>query len=194
MELFLTSQYLRTHPNEIFVFGDNLERQGYGGAATLRDETNTYGFVTKKFPDHQNDSYYKPDEYEKVFYHEVATLVAIIKENPDKTYLISKLGAGLANKFEIYEKIIQPKIRILLKDLPNVRFLYDPEDDLVKQWWGYVTADGNLHIKEAPLPRFAPDNAIEYKPYLVSASTTEEALNKLAALYVPTGNELTRIK
>ena len=57
-----------------------------------------------------------------------------------------------------------------------------------------MTAEGNLHVKEAPLPRFAPDNSIEYNPYLVSASTTEEALTKLAALYVPAANELTRVK
>lgn len=44
----VTKQFLDNNPNAIFVFGDNLLRVGYGGAAILRDHPQTYGFITKK--------------------------------------------------------------------------------------------------------------------------------------------------
>ena len=48
MCIHITQKYLREHSNEIFVFGDNILRKGHGGAAALRNEPNTYGFITKK--------------------------------------------------------------------------------------------------------------------------------------------------
>ena len=88
MEKIIDEQYLKEHPNEIFVFGDNLDRLGYGGAAMLRDLPNTYGFITKKSLLHEKDSYYRPDEYEPIFYKEIAKFINIAQQNPDKTYLI----------------------------------------------------------------------------------------------------------
>jgi hypothetical protein len=123
-EKIITKQYLREHPNEVFVFGDNTHRKGCGGAAILRYEPNVYGFITKKRPDHRDDSYYRPEEYEGVFVREYVKLHKEIKTHPDKKYLISKLGAGLANKYRIWEKIIEPNLKSGLKHLPNVEFLF----------------------------------------------------------------------
>lgn len=53
----ITKYWLKKHLECIFVFGDNLIREGYGGAAILRDEPNTYGFITKKYPDNKNESF-----------------------------------------------------------------------------------------------------------------------------------------
>ena len=127
METIITREYLREHPSEIFVFGDNTARTGTGGAAALRDEPNTYGFITKKFPTNWNSSFYTPEIYERIFRGELSRLKFEITGNPDKTYLISKLGAGLANRFNIWEKVIRDGLRELEK-YPNVRFLYDYED------------------------------------------------------------------
>jgi len=52
----MTKEYLRAHPEVIFVFGDNLIHRGKGGAAKLRDEPNTYGFITKKYPNNIDSS------------------------------------------------------------------------------------------------------------------------------------------
>ena len=123
-EIFITKQYLQQHPNEIFVFGDNLIRKGVGGAAVLRYEPNVYGFVTKKKPTHDNSSYYMAKEYLPVYQAEIKKLVEEIKLHPDKTYLISKLGAGLANRFGIFEHVIESNIRKDLDGLPNVKFLW----------------------------------------------------------------------
>ena len=51
-------------------------------------------------------------------------LKKVITENPDKTYLISKLGAGLANRYMIFETIIGPNIKKELLHFKNVRFLW----------------------------------------------------------------------
>jgi hypothetical protein len=124
METIITRQYLKEHRDEIFVFGDNTSRSGTGGAAILRNEPNVYGFITKKLANHESDSYYRPNEYEPIYERELRRLKKVIADNPNKTYLISKIGAGLANKYNIFEKIIEPRIRKDLEEFKNVRFLW----------------------------------------------------------------------
>ena len=119
----ITKEYLLENPNHIFVFGDNLLRIGTGGAASLRDLPNTYGFVTKKAPNNNLSSFYTPKEYEPVFADEMNKLIKEIENNPDKTYLISKVGAGLANYHAIFETVIKGKIN-RLKLYKNVEFLF----------------------------------------------------------------------
>jgi len=122
-EILISRKYLLDQPDEIFVFGDNLERWGCGGAARLRNEPNTYGFITKKKPTLEDSSYYTSDEYTIVYKSEINKLTSLIETSPNKIFLISKLGAGLANKFNIFEEIIEPNIK---KDLTfnNVKFLF----------------------------------------------------------------------
>lgn len=118
----ISESFLRNNPDYIFVFGDNLLQKGKGGAAKLRDEPNTYGFITKKAPDNNDISFYRPDEYELKFKTELEKLEKLIQRNPNKIFLISKLGGGLANKYNIREKIIIPNINKLSK-YANVIFL-----------------------------------------------------------------------
>lgn len=124
MDTFITRSFLRLNPDCIFVFGDNNLRQGKGGAAVLRDEPNTYGFITKKAPDFRDKSYYNPSEYLPVYEKEVFLLKEFIKKNSHKTILISKLGSGLANRFHIFELIIQNRLKNDLQGLSNVKFLW----------------------------------------------------------------------
>lgn len=121
---YITREYLKNNSDKIFVFGDNTIRKGTGGAAKLRYCENTYGFLTKKFPNNSDDSFYKLDEYLEIYLIEIEKLKKKIKDNPDKTFLISKLGAGLANRYKIFENIIDPRIKRDLKDYPNVEFLW----------------------------------------------------------------------
>jgi len=120
---FITPEWLKKHPECIFVFGDNLQRWGKGGAAKNRDESNAYGFITKKAPNNNDDSFYKPGEYTEVCTQELGLLVAQIMINTDKTFLISKLGGGLANRYNIFEKVIAPKIEWLANKFDNVILL-----------------------------------------------------------------------
>lgn len=120
----ITAEYLRKHPDHIFVYGDNLMRVGRGGGAELRDAINTYGFITKKRPDNRLDSFYTPSEYAPVFGRELIKLERLIMANPHKTFLISKIGSGLANKHRIFENIIEHRIKMTLEKYSNVEFLW----------------------------------------------------------------------
>ncbi|MFA5760199.1 MAG: hypothetical protein WC877_00290 [Dehalococcoidales bacterium] len=122
--MHVTRDHLLKYPDQIFVYGDNTFRTGKGGAAALRDEPNTYGFITKKRPTNEDHGFFKPDEYEKIYLHEILKLKSEIARNPHKIYLISKLGAGLANKFYIWEKVIEPRIKTDLQEFTNVKFLW----------------------------------------------------------------------
>ena len=123
----ISLHYLRENPDHIFVFGDNTLRRGKKGAAMLRDEPNSWGFITKKRPSYDASAYYKPREYKEVFKREIEKLEIDIIACPHYTFLISKLGAGLANKFKIYEKVIREGLRPLEK-YPNVKFLFDLDE------------------------------------------------------------------
>jgi hypothetical protein len=120
----ITARHLRSQPDQIFVYGDNTLRRGKKGASTLRDEPNTYGFITQKYPNNRDGSFYKPDEYDTVYQEEITKLKKKIEASPTKTFLIAKLGSQLANRFKTFEEIIQPRIKEDLKNYKNVQFLW----------------------------------------------------------------------
>jgi hypothetical protein len=124
-DIRITWQFLDNHPNSYFIFGDNLQRRGKGGAATIRDHPHAIGFITKKFPDNNDGSFYMPEEYSSVFFEELKKLEKVIKSNPHKTFYISKLGAGLANKFRIWELLVQHNLTLTLEKYNNVVFCWE---------------------------------------------------------------------
>lgn len=117
----ITEAYLEAHPDYIFVFGDNLSRRGTGGAAKLRHCKNTWGFVTKKSPDHEDRDYYKPSDYSRIFEEQMELLGVEVRINPDRLYLISKLGGGIADRFGIFDSIISNGIIPIFKYSNAVR-------------------------------------------------------------------------
>lgn len=122
--MLITKQFLDDNPNAIFVFGDNLLRKGTGGAAALRYHKQTYGFITKKYPSNYDNSFFTPEEYTPIFQDEMRKLRMTVKDNSTFIFYISKLGSMLANKYQIFEKVIEPNIKLQLADCPNVRFLW----------------------------------------------------------------------
>ena len=63
---FIKRDYVRANRDKLFLFGDNLERKGYGGQATaMRDEPNAIGIPTKKSPSYKNDAFFTDDEFEQ---------------------------------------------------------------------------------------------------------------------------------
>ena len=120
----ITAEYLNSHPDEIFVFGDNTRRIGTAGAAALRHCPNTYGFITKKIPNNRNDSFYKPDEYRAIYQEEISKLKRLIESSPEKKFLIAKVGGRYANRFRIFNEVIEPQIKEDLKAYNNVTFLW----------------------------------------------------------------------
>jgi len=116
---YVTAEFLRENPNVVFVFGDNLIRKGKGGAAKLRDEPNAYGFVTKRAPNNLDSSFFRPGDYWHTFIKELSNLHRQILLHPDRTYVISRIGAGLANRYHIYEEVIKPGLEVF-RGLKNV--------------------------------------------------------------------------
>lgn len=59
----ITRDMLRAEPDTLFVFGDNLQRRGFGGQAKeMRGEPNAVGIPTKKAPSmHPCDMYKDAD-------------------------------------------------------------------------------------------------------------------------------------
>lgn len=63
---FITRECVRANPDKIFLFGDNLERRGFGGqAAAMRGEPNAVGIPTKKSPKLSRDAFFTDDEFEQ---------------------------------------------------------------------------------------------------------------------------------
>ena len=60
-----------------------------------------------------------------VFHHEMQKLIKHIRKNKDKTYLISQIGNGLANKYKIWESVIYPNIE---------QYLYPYRDQVILLW------------------------------------------------------------
>ncbi len=126
----VTAAYLNAHPMARFIFGDNQQRRGLAGAASLRNHRQAYGFITKRYPSNASDEcFYNPAEYAAVFKNEIQILIGRIEAWPEYDYLVSKIGAGLANRFHIWEEIIQPGLERLRKH-NNVIFLWEmkPEE------------------------------------------------------------------
>jgi hypothetical protein len=123
-DIQITDQFLNNNPDALFVFGDNLIRKGYGGAAALRDHPQAIGFITKKFPDNRDTSFYDPVEYESLFFQELKKLENEIESKPDKMFYISQLGGGLANRYNIWGVLIQPNVVGKLQKFDNVVFCW----------------------------------------------------------------------
>jgi len=63
---YITREYVRANRNKLFLFGDNLERRGFGGqAAAMRREPNAIGIPTKKSPSYRDDAFFSDDEFEQ---------------------------------------------------------------------------------------------------------------------------------
>ena len=93
-DFIITKEFLDQNPNAVFIFGDNRRRIGYGGAASLRDHPQAYGFITKKNPDDLDESFFHPESYHIDFTVQSIELQLVIEKNPDKIYYISQLGGG----------------------------------------------------------------------------------------------------
>lgn len=63
---FITREYVRENRDKLFLFGDNLERRGFGGqAAAMRGEPNSIGIPTKKSPSYRDDAFFSDEEFEQ---------------------------------------------------------------------------------------------------------------------------------
>lgn len=81
----------QNHPNYLYVFGDNDIGKGCGGQAVIRNQPNSLGIPTKKYPSNYPQSFYNDSEY----------LVNVSKINRALTKLITEATH--------YDQVIFPK-------------------------------------------------------------------------------------
>jgi hypothetical protein len=63
---FITREYVRANRDKLFLFGDNLERRGFGGqAAAMRGEPNAIGIPTKKSPSYSANAFFSDEEFDR---------------------------------------------------------------------------------------------------------------------------------
>ncbi len=62
---FITREFVReSFPNTIFLFGDNMQRTGFGGQAKeMRGEPNAFGVPTKWKPTMQEDAFFTDNDF-----------------------------------------------------------------------------------------------------------------------------------
>lgn len=96
-----TRVYIQSHPDWLFVFGDNLERRGLGGqAGQVRGEPNAIGIATKRAPTMERDAFLNDGDYNDWFVEEKPTLARLIKASQnDRTIIwpLFGLNTRLAN-------------------------------------------------------------------------------------------------
>lgn len=64
---FLTRSFIRKNPDDVFVFGDNLERRGTGGQAKeMRGEPNCIGLATKRSPKYDHSAFFDDSDYDEI--------------------------------------------------------------------------------------------------------------------------------
>ena len=99
---FYTLLLLRSFPDEIFIFGDNIERHGYGGQAAIRGEPNARGVVTKRAPSDEPDAFMS--DCSDDLFHVLADLEFLVGLSFSRNLVLpvldtghTSLGCGLAD-------------------------------------------------------------------------------------------------
>lgn len=104
---------LKANPDFLYIFGDNLSRQGLGGQAKeMRDEVNAFGIATKRSITHNYPEDYFFDDQEDVtiiLYEEFERLKKTIRENAYRTIVwpLDGIGTGLARMPEFAPKALK---------------------------------------------------------------------------------------
>ena len=126
----ISRDFVRANPKNLFLFGDNMERSGFGGQAKeMRGEDNSFGIPTKKIPSQNEQAFLTDNELEEniraidaAFDH----LVSRIESGQFEKLIIpaSGIGTGLA---QLEEKAPET-FKYLQTKIGNLYELYKAED------------------------------------------------------------------
>lgn len=93
---FITHEMVRANRDKLFLFGDNLERRGYGGqAAAMRGEPNAIGIPTKKSPSYKAEAFFTDLEFDQNKVAIDAAFVEVAHAISDSTRVIVIPSCGL---------------------------------------------------------------------------------------------------
>lgn len=121
----ITREFVRKHPNFLFVFGDNLAGKGLGGQAReMRGEQNAIGIATKRSPSMNSDAFFSDSDIHNVIVmgaikdsfrilesHLLSGDVVVIPKNG--------VGGGLAN-LPVNAPLIDTFIKKSIERLVNI--------------------------------------------------------------------------
>ncbi len=96
----ITRAMLRAEPDTLFVFGDNMQRAGFGGQAReMRGEPNAIGIPTKKAPSMLYWAFFTDDDYARAEI-EITTAYLQLKRHADRggkiVWPADGIGTGMA--------------------------------------------------------------------------------------------------
>lgn len=90
-----TPAMVKNDPHKLFIFGDNLDRQGIGGQAIIRGFYNTYGIPTKRRPSMSNTAFFsdKEEEFEAIC-NSIHDLYIIYRSKVFHSFVFPEDGLG----------------------------------------------------------------------------------------------------
>ncbi|UST77239.1 hypothetical protein [Pseudomonas siliginis] len=96
VEAHLSVELLRSNPDRIYVFGDNLLRRGTAGQAAVRGEPNAFGIPTKRAPSMLPSAFFsdRPDEVVAVL--QALRELYVLARTRMIVFPAAGLGTGLA--------------------------------------------------------------------------------------------------
>ena len=110
---FYTPKLLRSNPDKIYVFGDNMKGFGKGGQAIIRDEPNAFGVPTKRYPSKDNWAYFSDKEDERLAVLSNLRKLYVIGQTKVIVFPSCGIGTGLAKMSEKSPKIFEQMNGIL---------------------------------------------------------------------------------
>jgi hypothetical protein len=115
---------LQSNPFVLYLFGDNLKRQGMGGQAKeMRGEPNAVGIATKKLPSQYDNSFFSDDDFDLFEDHYLADMEMVYNHLAYKGIVVvpfDGLGTGLS---ELPTRA--PKIDTYIKEaIRNLKEVY----------------------------------------------------------------------
>jgi predicted NAD-dependent protein-ADP-ribosyltransferase YbiA (DUF1768 family) len=97
---YYSTDLLKTNPDKIYVFGDNVTQTGKGGQAIIRDEENAFGIPTKSSPNTYEKAYFNDKMYEANITQINRAIEKIKADGRPIVFPKDGLGTGLAKMQE----------------------------------------------------------------------------------------------
>ena len=106
-----TREEIRANRNQVYVFGDNFARRGFGGQAReARHEPNTIGIPTKRAPTYADDAYLTDADFQEwleVAHSDFDSIRRALRDGRTIVLPVAGLGTGLAQLPERAPRIYQ---------------------------------------------------------------------------------------
>ena len=163
---YIRREDVQANPDKVFVFGDNVLRQGLGGQAKeMRGEPNVIGIVTKHSPESNPESYFNDKDFDKLKKYidsDVNQIIEKIKQGKTIVFPKMGIGTGLAQLDMRAPKTFKYLVGLLraLRDYINtfeeVDGKYIVERYLVDDLWETMEVDGVYNQSSFLLAKLVP--------------------------------------